>query len=222
MSITTFTQTTQLSDSAAKVLKQTFIVVAIMMTITSVVTTAAMTLYLPPAIVLASIVGQFIILFTLNKFKDRFAGLVLLSLFSVLFGITLSLTLRYTISTYSNGELIIAQAAVMTLVALIGCYAYVSISQKNFSGWGMMLTNATLLAIFAGVFCFFFPSDFLEIILSAFGVLLFTGWLLYDLSRVIHGEEKNYIVAAINIYIDIMGLFIKLIKLLSQLNGNRR
>ena len=56
--------------------------------------------------------------------------------------------------------------------------------------------------------------------LSALIVLLMSGFILFDTSRIIHGGETNYIRATVSLYLDIYNLFTSLLHLLGATNDN--
>jgi modulator of FtsH protease len=57
--------------------------------------------------------------------------------------------------------------------------------------------------------------------LSGVAVLLFSGFILYDVSRIVNGGETNYIMATLALYMNIYNLFVNLLQLLMALLGNR-
>jgi len=52
-------------------------------------------------------------------------------------------------------------------------------------------------------------------------VLIFSAYILYDVSRIVTGGEDNYIVATLSIYLDIYNLFVHLLNLLLAFAGER-
>ena len=52
-------------------------------------------------------------------------------------------------------------------------------------------------------------------------MLIFSGYILYDISRIVTGGETNYISATLSVYLDIYNLFIHLLNLLMLLSGRR-
>jgi modulator of FtsH protease len=54
----------------------------------------------------------------------------------------------------------------------------------------------------------------LNIVISAVACLLFTAYMLYDLSEVVTGNETNYISASLSVYLDMLNLFLHLLRLL--------
>jgi modulator of FtsH protease len=55
--------------------------------------------------------------------------------------------------------------------------------------------------------------------LSGVGVILFSGFILYDVSRIVNGGETNYIMATLSLYMSIYNLFTSLLQLLMGLMG---
>lgn len=67
----------------------------------------------------------------------------------------------------------------------------------------------------------FFQIPALALTLSAVAILLFSGFLLYDVSRVVNGGETNYVMATLAIYLDIYNIFVNLLQLLMAFMGER-
>ena len=56
--------------------------------------------------------------------------------------------------------------------------------------------------------------------ISAAVVLIMSGLILFDTSRIINGGETNYIRATVSLYLNIYNLFIHLLHLITALSGN--
>ena len=67
----------------------------------------------------------------------------------------------------------------------------------------------------------FFQIPALQLTLSAIGVLIFSAYILYDVSNIIHGGETNYVMATVNLYLDIYNIFVSLLNLLMAFSGQR-
>jgi modulator of FtsH protease len=57
--------------------------------------------------------------------------------------------------------------------------------------------------------------------LSGVAVLLFSGFILYDVNRIVHGGETNYVMATLSLYISVYQLFTNLLHLLMAFAGDR-
>ena len=78
-----------------------------------------------------------------------------------------------------------------------------------------------MLVIFgAMILSIFMPIPALSLAISAAVVLLMSGMILFDTSRIINGGETNYIRATVSLYLDVYNLFIHLLNLLSAFAGD--
>jgi protein lifeguard len=69
----------------------------------------------------------------------------------------------------------------------------------------------------------FFGNSSTETILTIFGAFIFGAYIIYDTHVIMkHLSAEEYIVAVINLYCDIIRLFIKLLKLLDKKKRSRR
>jgi modulator of FtsH protease len=75
-----------------------------------------------------------------------------------------------------------------------------------------------LLAIVANIF---FQIPALSLTISAVAVLIFSAYILYDISRIVNGGETNYISATLSVYLSIYNVFVSLLNLLMMLSGER-
>jgi FtsH-binding integral membrane protein len=51
--------------------------------------------------------------------------------------------------------------------------------------------------------------------------MIFSAFILLDVSRIVHGGETNYVMATLSLYLDIYNLFINLLQLLMAFSGER-
>ena len=57
--------------------------------------------------------------------------------------------------------------------------------------------------------------------LSAVAIVIFSLYLLYDVSRIVNGGETNYIMATTGVYISLWSIFANLLQLLIAFAGDR-
>ena len=81
---------------------------------------------------------------------------------------------------------------------------------------GGFLSVGMLVVIFAMGANIFFAIPAMSLAISAGVVLLMSGFILYDTSRIIHGGETNYIRATVSLYLIIYNLFIHLLALIGM------
>ena len=57
--------------------------------------------------------------------------------------------------------------------------------------------------------------------IAAVVVVLFSAYILYDISRIIQGGETNYISATLAVYLDVYNVFVSLLQLIMAFTGDR-
>lgn len=67
----------------------------------------------------------------------------------------------------------------------------------------------------------FFQVPAASLAISAIAIMIFSGYLLYDVSRIVNGGETNYVMATLAIYLDIYNIFVNMLNLLMAFGGNR-
>ena len=77
-----------------------------------------------------------------------------------------------------------------------------------------------VLAIVGILLTLFFQLPVLSLAISGAIVLLMSGFILFDTSRIIHGGETNYIRATVGLYLSIYNLFTSLLHLLGAFGGD--
>ena len=82
----------------------------------------------------------------------------------------------------------------------------------DFSRMGGFLFAGLIVVILASIAAMFVPA--MQAGVSAVAALLFSGFILYDTSRLVRGEETNYVMAAVSMYLNVLNLFLSVLQLL--------
>ena len=85
---------------------------------------------------------------------------------------------------------------------------------------GGFLMVGLIVALIAMIANIFLHIPALSLTISAAVVMIMSGLILFDTSRIVNGGETNYIRATISLYMNIYNLFIHLLSLLTALNGD--
>lgn len=86
---------------------------------------------------------------------------------------------------------------------------------------GKFLFIGLILLIVASLANLFFQIPALSLTISAIAVMIFSAYILYDVSQIVHGGETNYVMATLSLYMNIYNLFINLLNLLMAFSGER-
>jgi modulator of FtsH protease len=170
-----------------------------------------------PLMMLAVMIGM---LFGVTKLRNSVWGIALLFGFTFVAGWWLGPMLQVALGM-SNGAQLIGMAAGGTGIVFAVMATIASTSKRDFSFMGKFLFVGLIVLIVAMLANLFFQIPALALTISAVAVVLFSMFILYDLSRIINGGETNYVMATMAIYLDIYNLFIHLLNLLMALAGNR-
>ena len=150
-------------------------------------------------------------LFAVHKTADSSKGLIWTFVFTGLMGASLGPMLSYYLAVSPE---IVAQALGGTAFIFFALSGYALVSRKDFSFMGGFLFVGLLVMLFAGIANIFLQMPALHIAMSAAGILIGSGLILFDTSRIILGGETNYIRATVALYMDIYYVFVHLLSLL--------
>lgn len=154
-----------------------------------------------------------LIWFVLPKTANSAVGVGVVFAFTGLLGFGLGPILNHYLSMANGGELI-ATAMGGTAIIFLALSGYALTTQRDFSFLGGFLfagLMVVLLAAFAGIFL---QMPGLWLAINAAVILLFSGFILFDTSRIINGGETNYIMATTGIFLSIYNIFTALLHLL--------
>lgn len=173
-----------------------------------------------PGIILL-IVGMYGLMFLTQALRNSIWGLVSIFAFTGFMGYTLGPVLNHYIAAFNNGPQLISTALGGTGVIFFALSGYALSSQKDFSYMGGFLFAAIVAALLASIGGLFFNIPLLQLVVSAAFILISSGMILMQTSEIIHGGERNYIMATISLYVSLFNLFISLLQILSAFAGNK-
>ncbi len=156
----------------------------------------------------------------IEKTKNSAMGLVLLLAFTFFMGLMLSRILQVALG-FSNGGQLIALAFGGTGAIFFGLAGIAATTKRNFSNLGKFLFAGVILILLAALANAFFQIPALALSISALAVAIFSGFILYDINRIVRGGETNYITATLSVYLSIYNLFASLLHLLLAFAGER-
>ena len=205
--------------STNKVLKNTYMLLGITLLFSAITAGMSMAMGLGHgAALVLSLVG-FGLLFVVNRTADSSKGLIAIFAFTGVMGASIGPMLNYYLAM-PGGPALVMQALGGTAVVFFGLSAYALTTRKDFSYMGGFLMVGLLVAVVAMIANIFLAIPALSLTISAAVVMIMSGLILFDTSRIINGGETNYIRATVSLYLDIYNLFIHLLHLLTALGGD--
>lgn len=160
------------------------------------------------------------LLFAVTALRNSVWGIVALLGFTFVAGVFLGPILQVALHL-KNGAQLVGLAAGGTGLIFFSLASVATVSKKDFSFLGKFLFIGLILLIVASLANLFFQVPALTLALSAMAVLIFSAYILYDVSRIVHGGETNYVMATLGLYMNLYNLFINLLQLLMAFGGER-
>ncbi|MCE5181889.1 MAG: Bax inhibitor-1/YccA family protein [Betaproteobacteria bacterium] len=219
-------QTSELALSTNKVLRNTYMLLGLSMVPTVIGAMIGVTMnfsFMAQSPILGFIVMlavMFGLFWGISKNKDNGLGVALMLALTFFMGLMLGPILQVALH-FRNGAQLVGIAAGGTGVIFFALATIATVTKKDFGFMGKFLFIGLILLIVASLANMFFQIPMMQLTISAIAVLIFSGFILFDVSRVVTGGETNYIMATLAIYLDIYNLFVNLLQLLMALSGER-
>ncbi len=164
--------------------------------------------------------GSFAFMYAIEKTKESGTGVAVLLAFTFFMGLMLSRLLTAVLG-FKNGSSLIIMAFGGTAGVFFAMASLASVIKRDLSNMGKFLFVGTIVLLAAGLVNIFVQSSAMMIALSLMAVAIFSGFLLFEIKRVLDGGETNYIAATTAIYLDIFNIFQNLLALLGIFGGER-
>ncbi len=213
------------SFESSKVLRNTYALLAMTMMFSAVTAGISMAIGIGHGMSLMMSIGALLLVWlVLPRTANSSAGILVVFAFTGLLGASLGPILNHYLAM-ANGGSVVMQALGGTALVFFSLSAYVLTTRKDFSFMGGFLFTGLMVAIIAMVgmmIAGFFGVQIagFQLAMSALIVLLMSGFILYDTSRIINGGETNYIMATTSLYLNIYNLFVSLLHILGVMNDD--
>ena len=215
-----FTKSAESVLSTNRVLRNTYALLSATLLFSAAMAAVSMVVAPPHMISLVTTLAAFgILFFVLPKFENSAAGVGVVFLLTGLLGFGLGPMLNHYVAL-PNGAQIVATAMGGTGTIFLALSAYVLTTKKNFEFMGGMLFIGLMVMLGALVLNIFLQIPAMSMALSAGIVLLMSGFILFDTSRIVNGGETNYIRATVSMFLNIFNLFTSLLHLLGIMSND--
>ena len=195
-----------------RVLRNTYALLGLTLAFSAGVAGTAMSLNLPHPGMLVTLAGFFGLMFLVNKLAHSGWGVLAVFALTGFMGYTLGPMLN-AVMALPNGSAVITNALAATAAAFLGLSAFALTTKRDFSFMGKMLFIGTLVAFVLGLGAIFFEIPALSLAVSGMFVLLMSGMILYETSRIVNGGETNYLMATVSLYVSVYNMFTSLLML---------
>jgi modulator of FtsH protease len=217
--------TRPISAEAQKVLRNTYLLLALTMVPT--IAGALVGMASGGIILQHPILSTFVMLgaviglqFAIVANRNSMAGVALLLLMTGLLGWWLGPILNVALAL-KNGGALVGYAAGGTALVLVAMATIATTTKRDFSFMGKFLFVGMIALLIAMLANLWLQIPALALTISTAVIVVFSLFLLHDLSRIVTGGETNYILAATGVYLSLFNIFANLLHLLMALTGER-
>lgn len=118
---------------------------------------------------------------------------------------------------------IVLMAASMTAGMVLLLTLYACVTDTDYTNFGAYLFAFAMALMLMGIFYLFTKNKVLHIILCGLGVLLCSVYIIYDTQLIAGGKNnsfstEDYIIAPMSLFVDIVGLFLNLLGIMSYVS----
>jgi FtsH-binding integral membrane protein len=226
MEYQTISQPSSLTMGQNKVLRNTYMMLALTMIPTIIGAFVGLSIsfsfmaqhpIMAPLLMFGVMMGM---LFAVSALRNSVWGIAMLLGFTFVAGVFLGPILQHALHLRNGAELV-GMAAGGTGLIFFSLATIATVTKKDFSFMGKFLFIGVILLLVASLANIFFAIPALSLTISAVAILIFSAYILYDISQIIHGGETNYVMATMTLYLDIYNIFVNLLSLLMALTGER-
>lgn len=212
MNVRTIEQTSVVSTN--KVLKNTYSLLAMTLLFSGVMAAVSMAIAVPPMFSMVASIGALALMwFALPRVENSANGIWVVFAITGLLGFGLGPILSMYLAL-PNGAQVVATAMGGTGIVFLGLSAYALTTRKDFTFLGGFLMVGLITVFIAAIANIFFQIPTLQLAISAGIILIMSGFILFDTSRIINGGETNYVRATISLYLSIYNIFVSLLQIL--------
>ncbi|PVI05371.1 Bax inhibitor family protein [Periconia macrospinosa] len=164
-----------------------------------------------------SMIGTFVFLgLTYWKRKSYPTNLAFLAGFTAMEAYTISVIVSFTDSK------IVMEAVLFTFGIFVALSLFACQSKYDFTSWIPYLVGSLWVLILFGLMTMFFPyNSKVELGYGIITALIFSGYILVDTQLIMrHYHVEEEIAAAISLYLDVINLFLAILRILNASNNN--
>ena len=168
-------------------------------------------------VMLGAVIG---LQFAIAANRNSGLGVALLLLMTFILGWWLGPLLTVALSL-SNGPQLVGFAAAGTGLIFLVMSVIAVTTKRDFSFMGKFLMVGMIVALIALIANAFLAIPALSLTISSVVIVVFSLFLLHDVSRIVTGGETNYIMATTGVYLSLWNVFANLLSVLMMLTGER-
>ena len=201
-----------------KVLKNTYMLLAMTLAFSALVAGAVVTLNLPSPGFIITLVGVYGLMYLTEKNRNNSMGILFVFLFTGFLGYTVGPLINRYIGAGMGDIVVMAFAG--TAFTFFALSAYVLTTKKDMSFLNGMMMAGVVVLIVAMIGNIFLQIPALSLAISAMFILFSSAVILMQTSSIIHGGETSYISATVTIFLSLYNIFVSLLQILGIMSSD--
>ncbi|NQZ91383.1 MAG: Bax inhibitor-1/YccA family protein [Moritella sp.] len=201
-----------------KVLKNTYMLLAMTLAFSALVAGAVVTLNLPSPGFIITLVGVYGLMYLTEKNRNNTMGILFVFLFTGFLGYTVGPLINRYIGAGMGDIVVMAFAG--TAFTFFALSAYVLTTKKDMSFLNGMMMAGVVVLIVAMIGNIFLQIPALSLAISAMFILFSSAVILMQTSSIIHGGETSYISATVTIFLSLYNIFVSLLQILGIMSSD--
>ena len=162
-------------------------------------------------VMLGTIIG---LQYGIAAYRNSVVGIGLLLLMTGLLGWFIGPLLNHALAL-QNGAQLVGYAAAGTGGVFFGMATIATVTKRDFSFMGKFLFTGMIALLVAMIANMFLQIPVLSLVISSLVIVVFSLYLLHDISRIVTGGETNYVMATTGVYISLLNIFTSLLQILT-------
>ena len=199
------------------VLRNTYIMLGLTIAFSAFVSYVAMVLQVGMMNIFIYLIGFFGLSYAVQKTASSVWGLVWSFVFAGFLGLAIAPILGYYLAVHPA---LVVQAFALTSAAFFALSAYTIVRRTDFSWLQSFLAISFFVVVGIIVLSFFIDMSAFTMIISAFMIVIACALILFQTSAIVLGGERNYIIAANNLFVSFYILFLNLLSILGIFGGD--
>ena len=166
---------------------------------------------------------ELVVAFVMSMFINKLSP-TMLKIFYLIYSIVTGITFGTIFLAYQMKTIILVFLVTSILFGLLALYGYKT--KKDITKMGTVLFVALIASIIISILnIFIFKSSGLELGLSLLVIVIFLGYVAYDINKIKYlvaafDEDKAAVFGAFQLYLDFINIFIRLLELFGNRNDN--
>ncbi len=204
-----------------KVLRNTYALLGLTILFSAACAWTSLALRLPHPGILGMLAGFYGLSYLTTRYSHSALGILFAFLFTGFLGYTTGPIIGMVLNSTANGYAILTLSLATTGLTFLGLSGYVLSTGRDMSYLGGALFTLAVTGIILSFASIFIQVPMLYAAVSGLFALMSSGFILFHTSEIIHGGERNYIVATISLFIAIYNLFLSLLRIFMMFAGQR-